>query len=427
MKITIMNGNNNPQNQEFDAYVNCLTAALSAEQHTVTAFAMRELDIKFCTGCFGCWVKTPGECVAKDASHDVCRSIINSDFLLWAAPLRMGFPDAALKKMMDKSIPLIHPYFVVDHGEAHHRPRYDHYPRVGLLLEKEADTDAEDLRIVSNILSRTALNMKSRLEFSFTTEQPVEAVARAIITPTKNSVSFDRNLPPLPGARITPPAQLTIFNGSPRGAKGNTPVMLAQVAKGFTAAGGVVTETYHLVRQSNLDQYRDAFAAAEAVLVGFPLYTDAMPGIVKTFIEALEPLRGRSGNPALGFVMQSGFPESAHLRHVERYLAKLAARLGSPYLGALIKGGGEGIRLMPDNMNRKLFDQLIALGRSLRETGQFAPDVVQKLARPERYPAYLIPVFKLLVKLPVLSMYWNNQLKENGVYEQRFAQPFIEP
>lgn len=426
MKITIMNGNGDPQNQGFDAYVTRLTAALTAGGHTVTAFTLREMDIKFCTGCFGCWVKTPGECVVKDASHDVCRAVINSDFLLWAAPLRMGFPDAALKKMMDKSIPLIHPYFVVDHGEAHHRPRYEHYPRVGLLLEKETDTDAEDLRIVGDTFSRTALNMKSRLEFAFTTEQPVDAIAHAIVTPTANGVPFDRRLPPLPGARITPPAQLTIFNGSPRGAKGNTPVMLAQVAKGFAAAGGTVTETYHLVRQNDLDLYRDAFAAAEAVLVGFPLYTDAMPGIVKTFIEALEPLRGRSSNPALGFVMQSGFPESTHMRHVERYLAKLAARLGSPYLGALIKGGGEGIRLMTDTMNRKLFDQLIALGRGLRETGQFAPDAVQKLAKPERYPTYLMPVFKVLVKLPALSMYWNNQLKANGVYEQRFAQSFIE-
>lgn len=424
MRVTILNGNGDFLNQRFDEYVVQLSAALSAEQHTVTALTLRDLDIKFCTGCFGCWVKTPGQCVVKDASHDVCRAVINSDFLLWAAPLRMGFPDATLKKMFDKSIPLVHPYFVVDHGEAHHRPRYEHYPRVGLLLEKETDTDAEDLRIVGDILSRTALNLKSRLEFAFTTEQPVDAVARAIVTPTAGGVPFDRNLPPLPGTRITPPAQLTLFNGSPRGAKGNTPVMLEQVCKGFVAAGGTVTDTFHLVQQNDLDRYRDAFADAGAVLVGFPLYTDAMPGIVKTFIEALEPLRGRSSNPALGFVMQSGFPESTHMRHVERYLAKLAARLGSPYLGALIKGGGEGIRLMPDKMNRKLFDQLIALGRSLRETGQFDPEGVRRLAGRERYPAYMIPLFKVLAKTPALAMYWDNQLKENGVYEQRFAQPF---
>jgi len=90
----------------------------------------------------------------------------------------------------------------------------------------------------------------------------------------------------------------------------------------------------------------------------------------------------------------------------------------------LIKGGGEGIRLMPDNMNRKLFDQLKLLGRSLHLTGQFDPDAVRALAGRERYPDHLIPLFKVLVKTPFLATYWNNQLKANGVYERRFAQPF---
>lgn len=423
MKVTILNGNGNLHNQAFDGYLADLAAMLTTEGHAVTAFTLREMDVKFCTGCFGCWVKTPGECVVHDASREICRTVINGDFLLWAAPLRMGFPDATLKKMMDKSIPLIHPYFVVDHGEAHHRARYDHYPRVGLLLEKEADTDAEDLRIVSDIFSRTALNMKSRLEFAFTTENSATDVTRAIVDGGA-SVPFERNLAPIPGVRVTPPMRLTVFNGSPRGAKGNTPVMLEQVVKGFTADGTRTAETFHLVRQNDLDRYREAFTAAEAVLVSFPLYTDAMPGIVKTFIEALEPLRGRANNPPLGFLVQSGFPESTHSRHVERYLAKLAARLGSPYLGAIIKGGCEGVRLMPENMNRRLFTQLFDLGKQLGETGQFEAARLQKLAKPERYPAYLIPVFKVLAKTPLLAMYWDNQLKQNGVYEQRFARPY---
>jgi hypothetical protein len=30
---------------------------------------------------------------------------------------------------------------------------------------------------------------------------------------------------------------------------------------------------------------------------------------------------------------------------------------------------------------------------------------------------------KLFVKLPVSKFYWNGQLKKNGAYERRFAQP----
>jgi len=30
------------------------------------------------------------------------------------------------------------------------------------------------------------------------------------------------------------------------------------------------------------------------------------------------------------------------------------------------------------------------------------------------------------VRLPIASWYWDMQLKKNGVYDQRFAKPYIE-
>ncbi len=423
MNITIVNGNSDSHHTSFETYLGALAAQLTAAGHTVNPYTLREMDIRYCVGCFGCWVKTPGECVARDASREVCRALINSDFALWAAPLRMGFPDAMLKKMLDKFIPVLHPYFLIDAGEVRHRPRYAHYPRIGLLLGKETDTDAEDVRIVSEILTRTAKGLKMRMEFAFTTDRPVTEVVQAIEN-GGGSVPFTHNLAPIPGVRISPPARLTVFNGSPRGTQGNTPLLLEQIIKGFTSTGNRTAEVFHLAHQKELEPYREQFAAAEAVLVGFPLYTDAMPGIVKAFIEALEPLRGRTGNPPVGFLVQSGFPESLHLRYVERYLAKLAARLGCPYLGTIIKGGCESVRLMPEIMNRKLFAQLFSLGQQLGETGQFDMARLQKLARPEQYPGYMKPLVKGMLRF--FQIYWDQQLKENGIYAQRSARPYQE-
>ena len=85
------------------------------------------------------------------------------------------------------------------------------------------------------------------------------------------------------------------------------------------------------------------------------------------------PSKAAPNNPPIGFLVQSGFPEGAHSRFVERYLEKLAARLGSPYLGTIVRGGGEGTRLMPDKMNRKLFDALQALGRGFAVQGRLDP------------------------------------------------------
>ena len=137
-------------------------------------------------------MKTPGECISRDASLEIDRAIINSDFTLWAAPLLMGFPSALLKTIMDKGLPLIHPYMVVDQGEAHHLKRYERYPRLGLLVEKESGTTEADLHIISDIFCRTALNMKSRLEFCMTTESPAAELAHAHHLPGCTSAATAR-------------------------------------------------------------------------------------------------------------------------------------------------------------------------------------------------------------------------------------------
>jgi hypothetical protein len=124
--------------------------------------------------------------------------------------------------------------------------------------------------------------------------------------------------------------------------------------------------------------------------------------------------------------VQSGFPEGLHSRYVERYLEKLAARLSSPYLGTVVKGNGEGVRMMPPEMNKDLFANLQKVGASLAANGCFDTSALQKIAQPERFPAILGPVFRVFLRMPVAHSYFDNMLKQNGVYEQRFARPFLE-
>ncbi len=81
---------------------------------------LRDKVLRYCVGCWGCWVKTLGEYANRDASLDMDRAVINADFVLWASPLKMGFPAELLKRALDKHLPLIHPCMVVDQGEAHH-------------------------------------------------------------------------------------------------------------------------------------------------------------------------------------------------------------------------------------------------------------------------------------------------------------------
>ena len=436
MKITILNGNPDGENTTFDTYLERLARTLATTQHQATVLALRDMDIKYCTGCWGCWVKTPGECVARDDLADVCRAFINADFVLLASPVTMGFPSALLKKTVEKLIPLIHPYIVVAQDEAHHRARYDEYPLMGLLLEKYGDThDAdgvhpEDVQIIADIFSRTALNFKTQLAFTELTSTPTDTVAKAIA----NARPLPNWRTPLQPTAVVPdvqryagpsPTRLTVFNGSPRGKTGNTQILLEQFVGGFEASAGRSHETYHLNRVSDAERFQQAFAEAEHVLLGFPLYADAMPGIVKAFIETLEPFRGRENNPSIGFLVQSGFPEAAHSRYVERYLEKLSVRLGCPYSGTIVKGNGEGVRFTPPEKNRALFQTLHQLGATYGQTGQFDPALLERLAKPERFPKWMAPVFQVMLKTKMANRGWDNPLKENGAYERRFARPYV--
>ncbi|MGE5404820.1 MAG: flavodoxin family protein [Candidatus Saccharibacteria bacterium] len=178
MKITLLNGNPHPSS--FDEYLDRIVQPVEAGGHKIKRYDLRERDIKYCTGCFGCWIKSPGVCQIQDDSVEILRKVIKSDLVLLASPIIMGFPSALLKNMIERLIPLIHPYFEIVQGEVHHIKRYPDYPVIGFLLERSEDTDDEDIRIIRDIALRNAINFKTRLGLFELTTRSAEEVAYAI-------------------------------------------------------------------------------------------------------------------------------------------------------------------------------------------------------------------------------------------------------
>ena len=157
MNITILNGDMQDENSVFSIYIRKLADKLQVN-HSVSLFQLEKMNIHYCTGCWSCWWKTPGRCAIKDDAEQIFSSLINSDFFIFASPLMVGFTSSSLKKITDRLVVLLHPYIILKNGECHHHKRYDSYPDFGLILEKEPDTDQEDLDIVKDIYDRFALN-----------------------------------------------------------------------------------------------------------------------------------------------------------------------------------------------------------------------------------------------------------------------------
>jgi hypothetical protein len=179
--VSILNGNPDNSNVQFDLHLEKIKKHLESNDHRVEIFYLRDLKIISCTGCWGCWVKTPGECLFEDDSKMVREKVIHSDWLIFASPLIMGFTSALLKMFQDKLIPLLHPYIELIDNECHHMKRYDQYPLLGLLYGKEPDTDKQDIEIVTDIYKRFALNFRSELKFSKSIEEPFELLTNEII------------------------------------------------------------------------------------------------------------------------------------------------------------------------------------------------------------------------------------------------------
>jgi multimeric flavodoxin WrbA len=159
MKALILNGSGHGD-EAAEQVKSTLKAMLGRAGWTVEAIDTTDKKIATCTGCFGCWVKTPGECVIKDEGRDITRKVVESDLFILVSPITFGGYSSGLKKAMDRLIPAIMPYFVMVHGEIHHKKRYDRYPgmlAVGLLQDRD-DVEAD---IFMRLVERNAINFHS--------------------------------------------------------------------------------------------------------------------------------------------------------------------------------------------------------------------------------------------------------------------------
>lgn len=218
--------------------------------------------------------------------------------------------------------------------------------------------------------------------------------------------------------------KLTVFNGSPRGKKSNTTLLLEHVLKGFMETEGNSYELEYIVNK-DVEVLVEMFRNASDIILAFPLYTDCMPGIVKSFIDSLKPLCGKQDNPSIGFIVQGGFPEAYHSRFVERYLEKLAKRLNCQYVGCIIKGGVETIRIMPQFMTKKIFNYFYELGKIYGKSGKFDEELLKEIAKSEHLSTLRRLFFRFASSVGMTHVYWNKQLKENNAFKERFDKPYI--
>jgi NAD(P)H-dependent FMN reductase len=216
-----------------------------------------------------------------------------------------------------------------------------------------------------------------------------------------------------------------LLNGSPRGKTSNSRLILTWIARGLEQSGIATPPTVDLVSDPTRAEHLQAFLDADEVVFAFPLYTDAMPGVVMAFLELLvaaDPrlVRGKR----IAFVIQSGFPEAIHTETLADYLARLCERLGMCHLGTLRRGGMEGIREMPPGQVAKVAARFIAAGKELGDKGAFSSELLRRMAGTRCFGATGRIIAHVLVTTGVLNSHWDRHLRQNGAFERRFDAPY---
>lgn len=127
----------------------------SVEQTTV-----QKGDLASCVGCFGCWIKKPGECTMNDSIGEINRSSMNSDVTIYLCPVVFGQFSANMKNVIDRWLPNMLPFFMTrPDGSTMHPPRYEDYPKQ-IMVGYGDSLDESDAALFTDINKKHRSNVE---------------------------------------------------------------------------------------------------------------------------------------------------------------------------------------------------------------------------------------------------------------------------
>jgi hypothetical protein len=157
MNALILNG---AKDNGADSILNPLQSALEGRGWVCEVFQPSRMNLRPCTGCFQCWTRTPGVCAQADDSESILRARAHCDLMALISPIRWGSYSPDLKAALERSIPVLLPFFEFHQGEIHHKMRYLGHPRF-LAFGISPAPGNENEAVFRRLVARNLLNFRS--------------------------------------------------------------------------------------------------------------------------------------------------------------------------------------------------------------------------------------------------------------------------
>jgi multimeric flavodoxin WrbA len=158
MKATVIT-DKDYQNELFQELYQSVLDYLQDKQFESKTFNIGRNDLNYCMGCFGCWVKKPGECVINDMIADINHSFVSSEAVIYISPVIFGQFSASIKSAIDRWLPNMLPFFATRaDGSTMHPPRYTDYP-AQVMIGYADDLSPEDAQLFTDIIKKHRNNV----------------------------------------------------------------------------------------------------------------------------------------------------------------------------------------------------------------------------------------------------------------------------
>ena len=327
-------------------------------------FELSAMKLAYCQGEFDCWVKTPGQCRARDAEGEIVAAIHEAEDLVLLDGVTFGGYSYALKRAQDRLICLLSPFFEKRAALTHHAGRYGRTANL-FALGWMPVVDPEVAKTWSELADANALNLLAPRVGAAVVDDRGEAEWPAAIRKVLSSTAK-------PGASITgrEPLRQELFAaaaGAPMTGEGKPPKRAALVIGSAKIKGTSVSETMARALAARLNQAgvsteihfaveflheekalatARGIAEADLLVLVTPLYVDSFPALATRMLESVARVRagsGASGSGRFALVVNCGFPEAEHNRTVLRMARHFAESAGYEWAGGLPLGGGGAI------------------------------------------------------------------------------------
>jgi multimeric flavodoxin WrbA len=235
--------------------------------------------------------------------------------------------------------------------------------------------------------------------------------------------------------------KITVFNGSPRKAAGNTHIMTEAFLEGAREAGAEADVVFladkHIKpclgclscwlktpgKCVHDDDMKELLPLMESDILVFatPVYVDNVTGIMKMFIDRLitsgDPhfekdehgetrhVNTQGKSPKFVVISNCGYPEQTHFQVISHFFNRMARNFHTEVVGEIYRGEGELLRSSPLLLKPIIAsykNTLKKAGREIVEEGRLSEDTRAKLEKP------LVPYDQYLSGA---EKYWNETLK----------------